>query len=137
MTGEKMARIRKCGECPHWFNRHANTFRWPKCDLGVDGGLELDDECLGGPATNCPLILWKNLVPVDLDAEKAVWRQKTIAAQIVSWKDILDTLEPATMLLADARSKLTELVAKEKMLPEVAVEIEAYVTAARVAKRPD
>jgi len=69
MDGTKLARRRTCHECPHRATRHASVWPWPRCTYGGGEGVELTDEFLEGPATNCPLGKWHELAPVDVEAE--------------------------------------------------------------------
>ena len=66
MDGGKMARIRRCHECPHRSTRHTTVWDWPHCDWG-GSDLELSDEFM--TTGQCPAGYWLGLTPVDLEAE--------------------------------------------------------------------
>jgi len=125
MTGIKMARIRFCAKCPHWVNRHANTWRWPKCDARLDDVVELDDEFMG--EGDCPL--WKDLKPVDLDAEAREQAALQIQFGLAYWKPVLAALAPDAKDALTIRARLTPLVQAGKITPEIAAAVETDVTA--------
>ena len=95
-----MARIRKCGGgCPYYGN-NAGQWPWPRCMYAREQALalaaararagdkdgavillkaamgavvpDLDDAFMEGPPENCPGGFWKDLTPVDLEAERKV-----------------------------------------------------------------
>ncbi len=100
MTGEKLARIRKCQghgasqkACEHW--RNNGGWPWPRCKAtGEDGGglpgLELNDEFFHGPETNCPLGKWAGLEPAvppppptyEAQAERFIMRQDPLLKRL-------------------------------------------------------
>jgi len=82
----KLARIRKCRFCEFRRTAPSTLWKWPRCKAGgVDAKgdplLELTDEFMEGPASNCPQGFWKDLEPIDLEENEATKRR----AAYLSW----------------------------------------------------
>ena len=70
MDDTKRARILCCQNCWKGYRVYRGSV-FPRCAAGVllsggEPGIFLDDGYMEGPPENCPLNLWKDLVPVPL-----------------------------------------------------------------------
>ena len=78
-AGIMLARVRLCGRCPHRVDKHASTVgpgEHSRFCTGGDGGLiQLGQEYMEGPDSNCPLGYWADRVRVNADghAERQCW----------------------------------------------------------------
>ena len=67
----KLNRIKRCGRCPYFAVTAA--WKWPRCYYGHDKSeppevaLELSDQFMGDPASECPAGFWK-----EIDHDEAV-----------------------------------------------------------------
>jgi hypothetical protein len=125
----KQARVRVCERCEHWLNRHADVWRWPRCDRT---DLYLDDAFMEAPGSDCPLGLWKDLKDVDLDAEAREQAELRITFGVAYWKPVLAALAPDAKDALTVRARLTPLVQALRITPEVAAAVEADVLAAKL-----
>lgn len=118
MTGTKQVRIRKCSrECEHWLNRNSATWRWPCCDA-VEPFIELDDKFM--EEGDCPLDLWKDLIPADLDAEAReqviLQREMRISTEVEYIGAILYRMAASDAV--DSRAAVEAFVAKATVATE-------------------
>ena len=122
MTGIKLARIRRCHECPHRFTRHATVNGWPQCDFAGDG-FDLGDEFMEGEATNCPAGYWLELTPVDMEAEAVAAKGARLEKQR---ERVAPFLRKALASVTDAAAKeqlLIDAVSEGMAMPELAEEL--------------
>ncbi len=122
MDGTKMARIRRCHQCPHRSTRHADVRQWPHCDCG-GGDVELSDELLEGPDANCPAGYWLGLAPVDLEAERMAQEEEALEGNRQLYKPILQAAMPYIAAEADKESFLVDAVAAGSVDHVVAQEV--------------
>ena len=133
MTGEKMARIRRCHTCSSRYTRHATVDRWPRCKDA--GDAYLDDAFLEGPASNCKRDLWRDLEPVDIEAEQAENLAKVNARLIAYGKRLVDVWAADSRDREKLRAMLTQMVTTGELTPEAAAEVENYAVARATATR--
>jgi len=116
--GAFQARIRRCAACEHRRNAHASVWRWPRC-IALDKELVLDNDFMAGPVDNCPLGLWRDLEPVDLDAERAAAGAK----RLVRERQVLGPLVAALVRGLDEHEMTRRLLLPVRaglILPETA-----------------
>jgi len=97
MDGTKLARIRRCSRCAHRFSKHAD-FAGPHgyakfCGFGGTGEryrIELHDDYMEGPDSNCPAGYWADLEPIDLEVEAEKERLVKARRQVTRLGPILE-----------------------------------------------
>ncbi len=132
MDGMKMARIRRCHECPYRSTRHASVWSWPHCDFG-GGDLELSDAFM--ETGQCPAGYWAGLTPVDLEAEAeqqaaaVVEREREQKTPVVqeALAFVTETRDRHALLLLWVKDGFLSAALAEEIATELGVDLDADV----------
>jgi len=139
MDGLKLARIRCCHACRFRIQKHAD-FAGPHgysifcCFHGSEPPAELHDAYMEGPDENCPCGYWKDLVPVDLEAEQEQARIRAGESQVKRLGPIVEVLTEGLEMDAII-PRLQQLVTDRVLLPEAAADIALRLEGNRAATK--
>ena len=132
-TGRGEAQHRKCVQCPAGHFMLKPPMRHGACvALGYDKPREQDAAFYDNPASVCPIGLWDDVEPVDIEAERAASRAARKVAEVARFQPVVDSIIPPGAVAAeDVRKVCVPLIEAGLIMAEASAEIEKNILAER------